>query len=172
MLSHFFRHDHEDAPQHQTYYNGHRSEEGIFDEIMENETHEASREHGNRQVQKRRPPFPEPVMGIQNENKFLPIHHQNGKNRAQLDKYVKQIGQYTFEAQHMTHNNHMTCGGHRNVLGQAFYYTYNKRTKIFVHHTTSKIIHCSPMDIISDYASFLCCGFSATAMLSTFLSFK
>ena len=169
MLSHLFRYNHKDTAQHETHHYSHRPKEGVLDKIMENETHKASREHGDGQVQKGRTPSTEPVMSIQDEAEFLAIHHQDREDGPQLDKYVKQISQCAFEAQHMAHNNHMAGGGYRDILRQAFYNPYNKRAKIIVHCPTSK----NSLQYAHYAGVFpLCCGFSATAILSTFLFFR
>lgn len=136
-LSHLFRHNHEDAAKHQTDDDGGGAEESMFDEAMEQEAHQAGRKHGNADIEYRGPFPAEPVMGIQDIGKFFMVHHQHRKDGTKLDKYVEKVCQGPFKAQHMAYNNHMACGGNRNVFRKPFYNAHNQSTEIFVHVNTS-----------------------------------
>ena len=136
-LSCLFRHNHENAAQYQADDDGGRTEETVLDEAVEKKAHKTGREHGNADIKYRRPFPAEPVMGIQNIGKLFMIHHQHRKDGAQLDKYIKKVCQGSFKAQHMAHNNHMTCRRNRNIFRKPFYNAHNQSTEIFVHSNTS-----------------------------------
>ena len=108
MLMHFFCCDHEDTAQHQTDDDCHGAKERMFDEPMENKPQKAGRKHGDGQIQKRGALGTKPVMGIHDKGKFFSVHHENRKNRAELDKDIEEIGERPFEPQHMPDDDHMS----------------------------------------------------------------
>ncbi len=109
MLMHFFSRDHEDTAQHQTDDDCHGAKERILDKSMKNKPQKAGRKHGDGEIQKRRPLCAKPVMGIQDKGKFFSVHHENGKDRAELDEDIEEIGKRPFEAQHVPDDDHMAC---------------------------------------------------------------
>ena len=109
MLMHFFSRDHEDTAQHQTNDDCHGAKERILDKSMKNKPQKAGRKHGDGQIQKRRPLCAKPVMGIQDKGKFFSVHHENGKDRTELDEDIEEIGKRPLEAQHMPDDDHMAC---------------------------------------------------------------
>ena len=106
---HFFSRDHEDTAQHQTDDDCHGAKERILDKSMKYKSQKAGRKHGDGQIQKRRPLCTKPVMGIQDKGKFFSVHHENGKDRTELDEDIEEIGKRPLEAQHMPDDDHMAC---------------------------------------------------------------
>ena len=124
-FSRLFGNDHENAAQHEADDDGGGAEELMLDEAVEQEAHEAGREHGYAQVEYGGSLFAEPVMGIQDIGKFIMVHYQHRQDGAQLDKYVEQVRQGSLEAQHVAYDDHMARRGYRDVFRKPFYDTDN-----------------------------------------------
>ena len=130
---HLFGDNHENAAGDEPDDDRQRSEKIIFNEPVAEEPHEAGREHRDRDIERRRAPIGKPIFPRQHRDKFIFIHDDDGKNRAELYKNIEDIRERPFKSEHMPDDYHMSRGGNRQIFRESFHNADDNGTKIFVH---------------------------------------